>query len=148
MPSKRNALQQAVYLLSRRDYSRQELVRRLTLSRYVPEEIEAAVERVSGRGYLDDAAFARNQYEQLNRTGRYGIRAIRFKLAQKGLAEAVISEITGDYDLEEEYEQALRLLAAKFDSPVTGEQKQKIARFLSARGFDDSTIERVFTQFE
>ncbi len=148
MPSKRNALQQAVYLLSRRDYSRQELMRRLNLGRYEPEDIEAAVERVSARGYLNDNAFARNLYEQLNRTGRYGIRAIRFKLAQKGLAEALISEITGDYDFEEEYERALRLVAAKFVSPPTGEQKQKIARFLSARGFADSTISRVFAQFE
>lgn len=148
MPSKRNALQQAIYLLSRRDYSQQELMRRLNLGRYEPEDIEAAVERVSARGYLNDNAFARNLYEQLNRTGRYGIRAIQFKLAQKGLAEAIISEITCDYDFEEEYERALRLVAAKFVSSSTGEQKQKIARFLSARGFADSTINRVFAQFE
>jgi regulatory protein len=59
--------------------------------------IATIVERCAGAGLIDDASYAASQAESLARRG-YSRQATRFRLAQKGVADAVIDAAVARLD--------------------------------------------------
>jgi len=70
-----------------------EVRRRLTQAGYPPTLIESALERLSGSGYLDDAAFARAWVESRDRARPRGEAALRRELSLKGIAPELVAEV-------------------------------------------------------
>jgi len=86
-----SAYERAVARLSRRELSTAELQRALERAGYPADEIESALLRLRGQGYLDDAAFAgRFARSRLAHQGhgRYRIReALRLRGVPAGMAD-------------------------------------------------------------
>lgn len=97
----RRAYNCAVSLLSRRDHSRNELLRKLKEKGY-SKGAEAAIERLQNSGYIDDERFCRLYASELIRLKGYGRRRVEQELYLKGVDREIVSgvldEISFDTD--------------------------------------------------
>jgi regulatory protein len=138
-PPKPDALTQATRLLASTDKTRAQLVQALRRKGYPRVEIEQAISRAQGLGYLDDARLARKKAQVELRAGWAG-EALHARLTATGLDEALARSAV-DGAVEEAHwvalEAARALLTAR---KLTG---AKAARFLSSRGFEEDVVERL-----
>ena len=131
----------ALKLLAGRDYSRQELERKLAEREQEPGELARVLDDLQARGFLDEQRAVDSLVYR--RSPRLGAARIRQELQAKGLpAEAVAQAVAGLKSTE--LERAREVWRRKFDAPpadAAGRAKQ--ARFLLARGFDGETVRKV-----
>jgi regulatory protein len=133
-PDREQPLELAGRALARRDKSVAELDAELARRGVGADDREAAVERLTELGYVDDARFARSRAQTLAERG-HGDVAIAFDLGQRGIEAGTIADALGELD--PEAERAGRLVAAATE-PVT-----RVARRLAAKGFSADAIESV-----
>jgi regulatory protein len=95
-------------LLARRAWTRAELTARLRRRGAPPEVATAVADDLVGRGYLDDAAFARHWVA--TRVGRgYGAARLRAELRARGVAPALIEAALAGLDRGGQLDDARRL---------------------------------------
>lgn len=107
----RSALAYLERFATSRENLRRVLMRRVSASATVhgtdpeagAEAVEAILAKLERYGYLDDAAFAEMRSESLHRRG-LSRRAIRYKLSEKGVAEAEIDRAVRKLEAEAERE--------------------------------------------
>lgn len=135
-----DAYQRAIGLLARREHSQRELKRKLISRGVDPDKVDAAIERLEGQGWQDDARFA----ESLVRTragAGYGPLRIRAELGTHGLSGEVVDAAfeAGGHDW---VEVARRALGRRFSESDLGDppRRRKAAEFLFRRGFDHDTV--------
>jgi regulatory protein len=142
-----SATQRALGLLVRREHSRKELTRKLTSRGVDAQEVESAIERLSGAGWQDDARFAESLVRGRAGSG-YGPRHIRAELGTHGLDHEAIARamdtFEGDWT-----EVARDLVRRRFGDagPVDLAQRRKAAELLMRRGFEGDSI-RAATRFD
>lgn len=130
----------ALRLLSRRDYSRAELCRRLLDKGYDLADVDLALERCEELGYLDDARFARNRACQLMAQGRAVGPRILGDLRQHGIdddvAAGALDQARAAYD---ETELLSTLLERRFPGfnyhSAPDREKRRVIQFFQRRGF-------------
>lgn len=88
----RRAYNCAVSLLSRRDHSENELMRKLHEKGY-GEGAQEAVEKLKSSGYVDDERFCRMYAGELIRLKGYGKRRVEQELYRKGVSRETISNV-------------------------------------------------------
>jgi len=137
------AVESAAHFLSYRPRSLQEVRRNLKDKELPPEVTEAAVERLTALGYLDDEAFARYWVQNRAEFKPLSHRALRQELRQKGIADSIINEVLAGQD-----EQGLAYEAAqgqlrRLRQKTPREFKTKMSAFLQRRGFSYSTTQDV-----
>lgn len=133
--------QRALNLVSRREYSRLELSRRLANYGEDADEISAVLSDFEQRGWLSDARCAEQVVHQ--RQASMGIRRITQELREKGLDAATI-EAALEANPVDELEVARSVWQKKFGTPPTTQQeKAKQVRFLQSRGFGLNSIFKV-----
>lgn len=137
------AVESAAHFLSYRPRSLQEVRRNLKEKELPPEVTEAAVERLTALGYLDDEAFARYWVQNRAEFKPLSHRALRQELRQKGIADSIINEVLAGQD-----EQVLAYEAAqgqlrRLRQKTPREFKTKMSAFLQRRGFSYSTTQDV-----
>lgn len=139
----------ALNMLAIRARSSVELRRLLVRKGEPPEYVDAALERLRGAGFLDDASFAR----QFSRSKALGAgmskRRLEQELGHRGVAgaqareaiEAVFTEeaIDEEATIERVARKKLRSLV-KLDEPT---RRRRLFTFLARRGYDIDDIERV-----
>ncbi len=131
----------ALALLSRREYSRAELRRKLRP--HCPEEqiLDDLLDDFQQRKWLSDERFA-EQWAHY-RSQRYGTRRLVAELRQKGVASDIISTTLENLDTDE-FATARALWLRKFGQPPQdAKERAKQLRFLAARGFSTGVIYRV-----
>ena len=137
----------ALRLLSYRPRSRAELVRRLKTKGFAREIIDQVIEQLERLGYVDDAAYARSLAQNLAESGRFGPRAIRAKLRQRGLPADVVREAMEEAVEEMDEYEAARQLAERRLQRLRGidpfKQKQRLYSFLMRRGFSPEIVRDV-----
>ena len=89
-------LEAAARFLEVRSRSVAEVRRRLTSAGYRPDLVDAAIERLSELGMLDDDVFARAWVESRDRARPRGERAIRQELALKGVDRATVDLVLNE----------------------------------------------------
>lgn len=148
MSERPTPMEQALVLLSRRDYTCQGLTAALAKKGYTETEIRMAVEKLMDWGYLNDRAYAAAEIDRLKQDGRS--RAyIRHRLEVAGVAPAIIDEeIDKGYPQEEE-EKILHAWWRKFRERLegrapTGRERLKWARRLLSAGFPSESVEACF----
>lgn len=130
----------ALRLLTRRDYSREELHRRLLDKGFETAEIDRALQRCLELGYLDDARYACNRAAQLMAQGRAVGPRILADLRQHGiaeeLAETALAQARAAYDENELLGTLLerRFPAFDYDS-APAKERRRIVHFFQRRGF-------------
>lgn len=139
--------QRALGLLTRREHSRKELVRKLAARGVDGVEAAAAIDRLAKDGWQDDARFAESLVRSRVSSG-YGPIHIRAELGTHGLSrEAVASALEtfeGDWA-----EVARDLVRRRIDEHVAGDRglQRKAAELLIRRGFTAEHI-RAATRFD
>ena len=133
------ALQRALGLLTRREHSRKELTRKLVSRGVDAAEVEAAVDRLTGAGWQDDARFAESVVRSRAANG-YGPLHIRAELGTHDLPaelrQAVLDDFDGDW-----VEIASDLVARRFGRiEDTRLRQRKASDYLIRRGFPGDVV--------
>ena len=149
--ARRQAMNVAVRLLTRRDHSRYEIRRKLKQRGFGPSETKAAVAECERLNYIDDERTARVYIGQLVRRG-FGFRRIAVELKKKGLQGKSIEDILVQQQSEiDERQIAGRVLQKKIKSfereADLKKRRDKIYRFLDYRGFNRSIISDLIREF-
>ena len=140
------AYEHAVRFLGYRPRSTAEIKKNLREKGYSDEAIEASIAKLNDQRYLDDEAFAR--YWVANRTEfkPRGSRALRTELRQKGISDAIISEVLAEQDGQDDAYRAAQQKVRRYKHKTQTEFKQKVGQFLMRRGFEYHIIKPVLAQ--
>ncbi len=130
-----DAFEAALRLLTRRAHSEHELRQKLARRRCPPSEIDRAVAKVRGLGYLDDAAFARALTAERTRTR--GPALIARELTAKGIEREVVQAAVGEVGRENVVAAAMRLARRGVES---GTDRRVVAARLLRRGFPSDVV--------
>ena len=131
----------AMGCLTRREYSRDELYRKLAPYSEDPEELESLLNDLKARDWLSEQRFV----EQIvhARQGKFGSLRVAHELRQKGVDEALVSAAIVEVKAGE-LEAARAIWQRKYGSlPVDAKDRGKQMRFLQSRGFGSEIIRRV-----
>lgn len=130
-------------------------LRRLMQARVEPGEhgdaaIAAVVARLKGNGYLNDAAYAETFARLRQQNEKLGARTVRQKLAQKGVARAVVDEtVTARYAGTNEEALARQHLERKsIRKPENEKETARVMRRLVAAGFSTGVIYKILRQWD
>lgn len=133
----------AIRLLARREYSRAELVSRLSAKGYASEEICACLDALAEKGLQSDARFAEHFLRSRIARGQ-GPLKVRAELGQRGVERERIAvtfrelERSGEVDW---FDLATSVVVRRFASPGdTLRERARRERFLAGRGFDADQV--------
>lgn len=136
--------QRAIYFLSRREYSRAELRRKLAAYSEDEAAIEAVLERLQTGNLQSDARFSESLVSA--KAKNYGSLRLMDELRRKGVDADTAAEYLPT--AEDELARAVAVLHKKFGLADTGlAMKQKYCRFLAYRGFDSDVVYRAVKVF-
>jgi len=132
--------ERALGYLTRREYSRQELYRKL-----VPyaeqEDLDTLLDEFWQRGWLSDARYTEQMIHA--RRGKYGSLKLAHELRSRGVAEELVNKAVDELR-QDEGATARALWRKKFGAPpTTREEWTKQARYLQSRGFGSDLIRQV-----
>ena len=133
----------ALKLLAAREYSRQELERKLAAKEPGPDpgEVRQALDELQARGFLDEQRVVDSIVHR--RAGRLGAGRIRQELQAKGIDAERVAVAVASLNANE-FERAREVWRRKFGVlPQDAAQRAKQARFLAARGFSGEVVRRV-----
>lgn len=134
-PEPGDACALALGLLSRREYSRDELRRRLDARGVDAREREQALDELAGKGWQDDARFA-GAFARTRVAAGYGPVRIRAELAQRGIdaagIEAALESCECDFAASARELAARRCAGKALRDPAV---RRKTIEFLLRRGF-------------
>ena len=147
----KRAKKRCLMLLQKKDYTEEELRRKLRQGEYPEPVIDTALEYVKGYHYIDDYRYC------LSYIGCYGNKCSRQQISVKLLAKGVAKEcITkafeeasdkGDISTEEELIRAV-LLKKKYHAEESDTKtRQKMYRHLLYKGFSATYISKVLGEF-
>lgn len=142
----RTLRERALACLSRREYSRLELKRKLAPHAGDEHEVETLLDDFAARGWLSEARFT----EQIvhARRSKYGAQRIVHELKEKGVSADAVAAILPELR-ESELEWARTVRTKKFgDLPQDARERAKQMRFLASRGFGAETITMVLRRQE
>lgn len=134
----RDAKKRVMDLLAHRSHSEQELRQKLQEKFSSPEVVEAALLFALENHWLEEAGeLSLRTAENLHRKNK-GIEYINHYLREKGLPEVAADE-------NRELEKALALIYEKYTEhhSFTEEEKAKVGRLLTSRGFDHELVRKV-----
>lgn len=146
---KGKALDVALKLIARRDYSRYMLKEKLLKKEYSLPEVEEALNQLEEYKYLDDERFSKSLVRYRAELSNWGKGRIKQDFYKKGIAPDLAQEALELYELgelstsEEEVDwvkNAETLLLKRFGTYEHLEQKERARRinFLLRRGFSQS----------
>ncbi|MFZ9963412.1 MAG: recombination regulator RecX [Burkholderiales bacterium] len=131
----------ALKTLSRREYSRLELRRRLIDKGGDPEDIENLLNDFEKKGWLNEDRFVEVLIR--SRRNRFGCLKILRELEEKGVSDSGISLAKELLSRDEELI-AKTIWKKKFGVlPVSLSERGRQARFMQSRGFDQSLVRRI-----
>lgn len=130
-----DAFEAAVRLLTGRAHSELELRRKLVRRGCAPDDVDRALTRARGLGYLDDAAFARGLTAQRARSR--GPALIAAELAARGVDRQVVRDAVGAVDRGALVAAARRLAARGANRDA---DRRLVAGRLLRRGFPGDVV--------
>jgi regulatory protein len=133
--------ERALRLLAVRPRSRRELERRLRQAGFDAEEVGPELARLESVGLIDDEAFARDLAEHELNNRRSGARAVRDRLAAKGVDRETIERTLRLVPAGPEFERALELAQARARGTTFLPAQKAFARImghLMRRGYSAS----------
>ncbi|MBR0413956.1 MAG: regulatory protein RecX [Clostridia bacterium] len=139
----RRAFNKGMDFLSRRAHSKKELVEKISKTSEKKYAI-IAVDMLEERGYVDDADFAAQYYDYLQRTKHFGKKRIAAELSRKGIDRALIAQLLESDEADPQAE-IIALLEGKFAGRFGDEKgKQRTVNALLRLGYNYSDIRSAF----
>jgi len=131
----------ALDALSRREYSRSELSRKLAPFAEEPDALAALLDSLEREGWLSDSRFAESLVHR--RAARMGTSRIVSELRRHSVDDTLIEEV-GAQLRETELARAQAVWRKKYGQlPETPAERARQARFLATRGFSHATIAKI-----
>ncbi|HYS62740.1 MAG TPA: recombination regulator RecX [Paraburkholderia sp.] len=131
----------ALGYLSRREYSRAELARKLKPFVEETDSLDAVLDSLETENWLSDSRFAESLVHR--RSSRLGASRIVGELKQHAVDPALVEEASAQLR-ETELARAQAVWRKKFGRlPETPTERAKQARFLASRGFSGATIGKI-----
>jgi len=139
----------ALRLLALRDHSRHELRQKIIAKNFTPAEVDAVLEHLAGKGFLDDARYARKMVAHLGKDRMLGPQRIVQKLIQKGIPRDLVDEAVAEGERDfPAAERVKKLLSKKLKNQTPAElspaEINKLGRFLYQRGFSWEDMHEIF----
>ncbi len=134
--NERYAFDSAVAILARGMRTRKEIETRLLEKNIDADAIDAAIAKLEGYGYINDAKYAEEFVQSAIRSGKPR-RAAEYALREKGIERIVIENALAVYTREVEEETAKKTVETLLRS---GKDKKQIWAALARRGFDYDII--------
>jgi regulatory protein len=133
----------ALRLLSGREYSRAELVKKLSPFETAPGELAKALDELQAKDFINEQRVVDSVLHR--RSAKLGAARIKLELQSKGLdAGAVLDAV--DLLKSTEVERAKEIWRKKFGAaPENASERGKQMRFLMSRGFGSEAIRRVIS---
>lgn len=132
-------------LISRRPRSQREITDYLNRKQTGDMVQEKILTKLKNAKFIDDTAFAKWFVDQRQQFRPKGKKALTQELRQKGIADAIITEVLNSESIDEIA--LARKIAEKKKRLLTryppDKQREKLISFLCRRGFSWETIERV-----
>lgn len=136
----------ALAYLSRREYSRAELSRKLMPFADDADALEALLDSLVREGWLSDARFAESVIHR--RAARLGATRIVGELRRHAMGDTLIEEVNAQLR-ETELSRARAVWQKKYGQlPETPAERARQARFLAARGFSMTIIGKILKGIE
>lgn len=136
---KKTLKKRALELLSRRDYSRRELMEKLSHYEKDTYTLTQLLDELASNGDQSDRRFAETYVR--NQRRKYGHLRLKQVLRQKGVDNTTITKVLHDCDDEHN---AYEIWQKKFGQHATSPQeKARQFRFLIARGFSQDIVQRI-----
>lgn len=141
----------ALVLLSGREHSRVELLRKLAQFERSPGTLAALLDELQAKGFISDQRVLESVLHR--RAGRLGGARIRQELLARGLDAEAVQQAVGELR-QTESQRALQVWRKKYAGPaqddaqpagLSAAERSKQMRFLASRGFDADTIRRLFS---
>ena len=126
------ARKKALDLLARRDHARGELRLKLLQRSFDPDAVDAALDWIGFKGYLNDEGFARRWIIERLRKHPEGPMALEAGLRKKGISSQIIRMVLGDLSESDRREALIRArekIKRRHEDPV------KLRNALKRRGF-------------
>lgn len=145
-----DGIRKCVDILSRKDYSKKELLRKLS-EKGIPEDAaSAAIEYMARHGYQDDYRYAKRLAE-LGRNS-YGRKRVEQTLYQHGIERDTVRDVLEEVfsDPEEEAEALDRILdrAAKGKDLQSPSERNKLYAKLARLGYGPAAITAAISRYE
>jgi regulatory protein len=126
--------------LSRREYSRFELERRLSAKHYTSVDIATCLDAMQAKGYLSDSRYTQSYIRHRSLAGVGPLR-ICAELRQRGIQVDKSSIYFQEIDWDE---RMASVWSRKFDQIACGNKaRAKQMRFLLQRGFEPASVQRL-----
>lgn len=132
------ATESAARFLAVRPRSAQEVRDNLVRKEIPTPVIDAALERLTAFGYIDDRAFADLWVRDRLTYKPTSPRALRYELRQKGISAEVIDGVLAELDAEDAAYRAAQAQARRLRGVQRREFQQKVNALLQRRGFSYS----------
>jgi regulatory protein len=133
----------ALRLLSGREYSRAELVKKLRQFETTPGDLEKALDELQAKDFINEQRVVDSVLHR--RSSKLGTARIKQELQSKGLAASAVLDAV-DLLKTTEVERAREVWRKKFGSaPENASERGKQMRFLMSRGFGSEAIRKVIS---
>jgi len=141
------AYQKSLKLLSFRPRSKNEIRSRLKQYGFQTSQIEAVVDLLTSKGYLNDQQFARDWIENRSTFRPRGKRLLRLELMEKHIDEQTIQDALEDFPEDEQLiQKAVREYLPRLKGLDKKNFKKKLFGFLYRRGFSYEDINLVLEE--
>lgn len=127
-----SAFDTAVYYLTYKDRTEKELRDKLSDKGYGIKDIDAAIGRLAGYGYIDDERYALSYIR--SKKGKMGARLIALKLSQKGISRDIIESKLDMADFDE-YSDIKKVLSARYSDLSDLATRRKAQGYMARRGY-------------
>jgi regulatory protein len=140
------AYQKSLHFLSYRARSAQETKQYLQKKDFGEDAIEIAIERLTDKGYLNDAEFGQLWVDNRNRFNPKGKTALRYELRAKGLSEADIEKSLNGLNEENLAWQAVQKQLTRWQALDNLTFRKKLTGHLARRGFSYDIIQTIIVR--
>lgn len=138
------AYNRALGLLARRTRSQWEMHEYLRRKNYEPDLIDAVLNMLIDRNYIDDADFARRWVESRRLLKSTSKRKLTVELKQKRVSEEVIRQVLSEDETDEL--EVIKDLIAKKRTQSRYQDETKLIRYLSSQGFSYGDIKQALKE--
>lgn len=136
-------LQLAVRALARSDRTKAQIERMLAAKGASPSQVRVAIRRLISLKYLDDVAFAARWADRRLARMPMGRARLQDELLATGCPEHIVqATLQATYRKVSERDLAMQVVAMTGQAS-SARTRDRVARLLSQRGFDEDTIETV-----
>lgn len=139
-------LETATAILARREHSTMELRRKLGLKGYPKPEIEALLQTLTEKNYLNDARYAEARARSRAHHSKWGQGRIRQELAQQGVAKETAAQTLAELSETEDWlATATKLIQRRFPQPLPTLETAdpSLGRAEAAKAFQQEKARRI-----